>query len=623
MARESLVKRFANVVANSITEQQSAVEKASPSALNVSNQPVTTDLTSFIAQLAQNHGFRPSNATPLPQDANLGFPFGAGYPVQPQAINYSEDGRQPNPRRSEFQIAQNIQQGANKLIPFNVLRESSRQIDIVRKCITAWKSKLTGLEWDFIVAEKASESIIKEKGGSHTRAMALARQDYSDDIARLKEFWEKPDRTMGYTFSQWLSLFIEENLVIDGVAIYPLQTVGGALHSLQIVDGTTIKPLIDDNGMRPMPPAPAFQQILYGFARSEFAAPDEMERAENELAENELIYLVRYPNVDSVYGTSPTEQSLAVADIYLRRQQWVRMEFTEGAMPEQYFVADTSFTPQQLAQYEAIFNNELAGKTQARLRIKLVPFGLTPHESMSYGEKYKDIMDESFAVAVCGHFQIQPTEVGIVQKSGGGLGASGHQSGQAKSSEVVGLVPYSKWIAEMITEISRQYLGMPDEVEFKFMSSTREDAKETAEANDIELRNGKTSVNEQRAASGLPLLDSPDADLPIYVVGNHAYKLTEDQGWQPLVPAPEVVETGTLDSTGGDQTDAEVIGGKQTPEVKKAQDELRSFKRWIRKSPTRPFNFETLPDVYGDMLNKFVALGDYDMAEWQADQYLL
>ena len=43
------------------------------------------------------------------------------------------------------------------------------------------------------------------------------------------------------------------------------KSVSGDLYGLQILDGSTIKPLIDDRGMRPMTPYPAYQQILYGF----------------------------------------------------------------------------------------------------------------------------------------------------------------------------------------------------------------------------------------------------------------------------------------------------------------------------------------------------------------------
>jgi hypothetical protein len=65
----------------------------------------------------------------------------------------------------------------------------------------------------------------------------------------------------------WLNIALEEILVLDAWAIWPQKTVGGELYGLQILDGSTIKPLIDDRGMRPMPPYSSYQQILFGFPR--------------------------------------------------------------------------------------------------------------------------------------------------------------------------------------------------------------------------------------------------------------------------------------------------------------------------------------------------------------------
>ena len=198
-------------------------------------------------------------------------------PITPGAINpvNPETGR-PEPRRYEYQVAQNINVTETRLIPFKTLRAAADQIDILRRCIEVTKSKVVGLDWDIVLANDASEKIMSESGGDHVRAMAKAREKYNDEIARAREFWETPDKANGLTFSDWLMTCLEEILVIDAWATYPLKTVGGDLYAFQILDGSTIKPLIDDRGMRPMAPNAAFQQILYGFPRSEFSATEEL-----------------------------------------------------------------------------------------------------------------------------------------------------------------------------------------------------------------------------------------------------------------------------------------------------------------------------------------------------------
>ena len=39
---------------------------------------------------------------------------------------------------------------------------------------------------------------------------------------------------------------------------------GGEIISLDVLDGATIKVLIDDTGRRPQPPARAYEQVIHG-----------------------------------------------------------------------------------------------------------------------------------------------------------------------------------------------------------------------------------------------------------------------------------------------------------------------------------------------------------------------
>jgi hypothetical protein len=302
-------------------------------------------------------------------------PFGPGNPIIPGAINpVNPTTGRPEPRRYEYQVAQNINIVPTRLVPFSTLRAAGDSIDILRRCIEV---------------TDASEKIAAESGGDHVRAMAKAREKYTDEINRLREFWENPDKANGLTFSDWLMIAAEEILVIDAWATYPLKTVGGDLYAFQILDGSTIKPLIDDRGMRPMPPNAAFQQILYGFPRSEFSATEEDPKADGEFSADQLAYMVRNRRTISVYGFSPVERALPLADIYLRRQQWIRAEYTDGVLPELMFTTDEDWgtNPDLLRAYENILNDDLSGQTQQRMRARLLPKGLTPVTNDGYGEK--------------------------------------------------------------------------------------------------------------------------------------------------------------------------------------------------------------------------------------------
>ena len=468
--------------------------------------------------------------TPLTRNPLMaGVPFGPGMPILPGAINPLRDDGRADPRRYEYQVAQNLNIGTEqKLVQFKTLRGAAEQIDIVRRCIEVLKAKISGLDWDITIADDASEKIISEIGGDHTRAMSQARSKFSDEIYRLRTFWENPDRANGLTFIDWMMMSLEEILVLDAWAIWPQKTVGGDLYGFQVLDGSTIKPLLDDRGMRPMSPQAAYQQILYGFPRSEFQANSDDVQADGEFTSDDLSYFIRNRRANSAYGSSPVERCLPLADLYLRRQQWLRAEYTDGVTPEMMLTSDADFgnDPLVMKQYENIINDNLAGQTEQRKRALILPSGLKPEFYEGYGEKFKAALDEYLITSITGHFGVLPTEIGFSQK--GGLGASGHQEGESNSAQAIGVAPLAQWISKMLTNISYTYLGMPRELEFKFMVNEIQDNESAAKKSDLELRGGTKTMNERRSELGLPLLDTPAADQPILVAGNGVYLFTPE-----------------------------------------------------------------------------------------------
>jgi len=572
----------------------------------------------------------------LPRNPLLtSVPFSPGRPIVPGAINPIQERGRPDPRRYEFQVAQNINITETRLVPFKTLRAAADQIDILRRCIEVLKSKMSGLDWDIVVAESATEKIVREAGGNHLRAMANAREKFNPEIARLRSFWEVPDRQNGLIFQDWLNVFLEDNLVLDAVAVWGQPTVGGDLYGFQIIDGSTIKPLLDDRGMRPLPPHPAYQQILYGFPRGEFTATTDDPKADGEFTADELAYLVRNRRSTTVYGFSPVERALPMADIYLRRQQWLRAEYTDGVLPELMFQTDANFgnNPELLRAYENIFNDDLAGMTTQRMRARILPAGMTPVQFDGYGEKFKDTLDDYLVTSICGHFGVLPTEIGFTPKTG--LGGAGHQAGEALSAANIGLTPLASWASKMLTQLSQTYLGMPRELEFKFMDIELGEDEAVARANDIDFRMGKKTLNETRAESGLPLIETPEADMPMVSFGNTAFFMTPD-GIKPLdtaIPTDAVPgEDPTTPATDGekpqpetDNTVAEDPNAQTNSDdgVKAITTELKSFMKWAKKGKRdRTFNFESVEPIVGEALNKCAADGDLETARALVSAYL-
>jgi hypothetical protein len=553
-------------------------------------------------------------------------PFGPGNPIIPGAINPINPltGR-PEPRRYEYQVAQNINIVPTRLVPFSTLRDAGDSIDILRRCIEVTKAKMNGLQFDIVLGADASEKIAAESGGDHVRAMAKAREKYTDEINRMRTFWENPDKANGYTWQDWINIAVEDILVIDALAVYPQPTVGGDLYGFQILDGSTIKPLIDDRGMRPMPPNAAFQQILYGFPRSEFAATEEDPKADGEFTSDQLAYMVRNRRSTTVYGFSPVERALPLADIYLRRQQWIRAEYTDGVMPELMFTTDEDWgtNPDLLLAYERILNDDLAGQTEQRKRARLLPKGLTPIVNEGYGEKFKDTLDDYLVTSICGHFGVQPAEIGFSPKSG--LGGAGFSEGQAENGEALGIGPLANWISKQLTNLSYTYLGMPRELEFKLLTSERKDTEENARKNEIEVRSGGKSINERRSELGLPLLDTPQADMPILATGGAVYLFSPDG----LIDAATASVAPTLsgpDATPDAPTTPNPLEQKPSTEVKPEDEEVtevKAFMKWAAKGKrARLFEFKSLDPIVGDALNRCAFDGDLDTARALAKAYL-
>src|SRR5580704_17357999 len=221
--------------------------------------------------------------------------FSPGYPLAP-----------PEPQRLrvwDFPVGVNTiyTPRAYELISFAELRALAEAHDITRLAIETRKDQLEKLDWT-----------IKPRNAKRPAADALARSD------RLARFWNRPDGER--PFATWLRELVEDLLVLDAPALEIRHNRGGDIIGLDVVDGATIKLLVDDTGRRPKPPAPAFEQVIHG-------------RPWKLLTSDDLLYLPRNPRPHKAYGFGPVEQIVMTVNIALRRQAMQLHHFTEGNVP--------------------------------------------------------------------------------------------------------------------------------------------------------------------------------------------------------------------------------------------------------------------------------------------------
>ena len=166
------------------------------------------------------------------------------------------------------------------------------------------------------------------------------RADAQRRIDALTEFWRHPD---GETeFATWLRTALHDLLTIDAPAFEIRRTRGGDVIGLDVVDGATIKLLVDDTGRRPRPPAPAYEQVIHG-------------RPWRLLTSDELLYAPRNRRSDHAYGFGPVEQVMMYINIGLRRAITQLNYYTSGNVPEGLICAPEGWNAEQIRSFQEWF----------------------------------------------------------------------------------------------------------------------------------------------------------------------------------------------------------------------------------------------------------------------------
>lgn len=605
----------------------------------------------YLQQLQRNGDLRGSASVALARDPYNSNAFGPGEPPIPSPIDAPMVSGRPAPRLWEFPVSWNLQTSTNRSVPWSVLRDASNHVSIMRTCIETCKSALTGLDWSFGIDSARARHLAKRTGDSTHTVTSDLQDKFADDIDRLHQWWAKPDRTNHLTFTEWLSAVLEDQLVLDAVVLYPHLTLGGDLLSLEPIDSTTIKPLLDHRGATPQPPLAAYQQILQGFPRGEWAAPSpypaDMGKGEYASAvygpvtgasarTDALIYKVRNRRTCGPYGFSNVEQALADVDLWLKRYDWLRSEYTSGVTPQMIVGVDSNMTPEQLRSYEAVFNDDLSGRTAERYRARFLPAGFTAEYPQSHDAKFTSDFDLHLIRLICAAFDVLPTSIGFSPNHGSGnMGGQGHSQGEQDAQLQRGTKPTAQWITDLINEVCTNYLNMPPELTFRFHGLDQEDEAREAALVTGYVNNALITVNEGRDQLNLPRYPwananepflttptgpaflNPDAE-PVGLPGNLPSAPQNHDGFQGKPPAAEDA-SGTSEAPVKD----EQVQGKPDGDaaqkayaVDRKRAEQRRFIAFAGKRAGQrnwqDFTFNVHPRDVAEAANRLAAAGDVD-----------
>ena len=308
-----------------------------------------------------------------------------------------------------------------------------------------------------------------------------SRVDLPDASARVGaalEFLGRPDRRR--SFGDWLRILLEDLLVIDAATIYPRYTRAGKLHSLDVVDGATIKPLIGEDGRAPEAPDPAYQQILHGVPAADFSA-------------DELLYLPRNARAHKLYGMSPVEQIALTVNIALRREAATLDYYRTGSVPDAFGTVPKEWTTDQCRAFQDNFDAQMSGNPALRRTLKFMPGDFKLIEPRQ--PPLKDQYDEWLARLICYAFSVPVTPfVSQVNR------ATGETMRLQATQE--GLLPLKTWVKSVLDCVIQDCMGEKD-LEFVWVGDDAIDPLQQAQTLNILVSAGIKTREEARAELGL------------------------------------------------------------------------------------------------------------------------
>jgi hypothetical protein len=381
--------------------------------------------------------------------------FGPQQPLAPQAPR-DVKGRQWD---YPFGVNLNYVPRSDNLMSFGQLRSLADELPLLRAVIETRKDQIAALNWT--VRPRVS-------GG----AGAASR------CAELRAFLCMPDRR--HDFATWLRMIVEDMLVIDAATIYTRYARSGAVYSLDVIDGATIKPLIGEDGRPPASPDPAYQQVLHGVPAADFAA-------------DELLYLPRNMRSHRLYGFSPVEQIALTINIALRREQATLDYYNTGSIPDSFATLPKDWTVDQIRQFQDYFDALMSGNLARRRMVKFMPAEFKLTETRQ--PPLKDLYDEWLARVICYAFSV-PASAFVTQ-----VNRATSETLRTQATQE-GLTPLKAWVKAALDRMIGLCFRAPD-LEFAWVGDDAIDPLEQAQTIAILVNAGVKTVVEARADLGL------------------------------------------------------------------------------------------------------------------------
>ncbi len=517
-------------------------------------------------------------ALPRPWDTFLSGAFGPFMPILPMPLDQPAEGGsgRPAPRRWQYPVGWNLpigQPGSEglTLAAFQTLRSLAQRYSTLWGMLDVRVRELVGLDWDVGPTRDAQQVAKSDKGVAKDQA-ARAKQ-----VADWFRWHIDPNYTDG--FQSWFTAALWDQFVMDAVAVHPLPTrvpgkglFGSGLAHWELLDAATIRPLVDERGALPLPPAVAYQQYLWGVPRVDMmqvlAVGDadeadalmeagglhaDLDDADPDGAYrmDQLHYWRQTPWTNTPYGLSPVAASLLPIVIGLQRQVWLNDYWSEGTIPGVFVVAGPAYATatQQLQLQNSL--NSLAGDVAWKHRVIVLPpdSKALPQKDLSFS---KDV-DLSIIEYLYPVLHVMPQEIG--QMPGGrtsGLGGSSASQEMMDATVRQRTRPDRKVWKQRFDALIQQGFGQAD-LEWKWVEfEEQEDAEKKAAAEASEIGHGQKTIDQVIVDNGGDPWGLPLTSTPIFVMGTGIIPLDPEV----TAPAP-IAPGGTVPGAPAGGSDAE------------------------------------------------------------------
>ena len=488
---------------------------------------------------------------PRPSSVFTDGAFGPMSPIQPVPVDEPPPGGQfPDPRWWQAPVGWNLptQPGSEglKLASFQQLYTLANKYSVARQCIELRKEEIRGLEWSIEMTTQAAKAYQNDH---------KAMRDFGERAAQATKFFRHPDPDF-WNFSSFLDALLEEIFVYDALSLVfrpkygkklGLGLLGSDLDSIRLVSGPTIRPLLDMHGGKPRPPAPCYQQFLFGVPRSDFQTIISGSDIDdygltgaqvNEFRADVMLYAPLVSRRESPYGFPPVERALLPIISGLQKQEYQLSYFTEGTVPSVYISpGDPNMTPTQVKELQDALNG-VAGDPAYHLKVIVLPPGskVEPQRPVDLSDSFDTLVQTQ----VCMSFDVMPDELGILPNvgsagAGGSSNASALRFAASESRDPKGrksTKPLLMFLCDIFNYALQDICGQQD-MKFSFEGLQAEDDKQSLVDRGVQgIQNGLYSIDEVRGWLDLPPWGLPETSEPVVFTA---------QGPVPFSMAPELI----------------------------------------------------------------------------------